>query len=178
MLNKFRYYIKTGRVLSKLKKRGLIVGDNFDMMDGVSIDSSHCWHITIGDNVTLAPNVQIIAHDASTKKFFNYVKIGKVDIGNNVFVGMSSIIMPGVIIGDNVIIGSGSVVTKDVPSGWVVVGNPARKIMTTTEFLTKRKKEMSEYPIFEFEFTLNGNITTEKKKLMNVLMKDRFGHIV
>lgn len=94
MLRKLRFYIKTGRVLSKLKRRGLVVGKNFDIMDGVVIDSSHCWHITIGNNVTLAPNVQIIAHDASTKKFINYTKIGKVEIGNNVFIGMSSIIMP------------------------------------------------------------------------------------
>ncbi len=51
--------------LSCLLKQGLTVGENFNMQEEVSIDASHCRHITIGDYVTLAPRVQIIAHDAS-----------------------------------------------------------------------------------------------------------------
>jgi maltose O-acetyltransferase len=86
--------------------------------------------------------------------------------------------MPGVIIGDNVIIGSGSVVTKDIPSGSVAVGNPAKIITTTGEFLEKRRNEMKKYPVFGFEFTISGKIKKENKKLMNDLMKDRFGYIV
>ena len=55
--------------IEKLKKDGLRVGVNFNAMNGVIIDPGHCWLIQIGDNVTLAPNVHILAHDASTKKF-------------------------------------------------------------------------------------------------------------
>jgi acetyltransferase-like isoleucine patch superfamily enzyme len=51
----------------------------------VIIDYSHYWHITIGENVTIAPRVHILAHDASTKLHLGYTKIGKVDIGNNNF---------------------------------------------------------------------------------------------
>ena len=47
--------------LDKLIKKGLVVGKNFKRMGGVIIDPSHCWHINIGDNVTLAPNVHLIA---------------------------------------------------------------------------------------------------------------------
>lgn len=50
--------------LGKLIKRGLKVGKNFHRMGGVIIDPSHCYHITIGDNVTLAPRVHILAHDS------------------------------------------------------------------------------------------------------------------
>ncbi|MNW18208.1 Galactoside O-acetyltransferase [compost metagenome] len=47
-------------------------------------------------------------------------------IGNNVWIGGAAIILPGVIIGDNAVVGAGSVVTRDVPAGATVVGNPAR----------------------------------------------------
>lgn len=52
----------------------------------------------------------------------------KVVIGKNVWVGGSSVIMPGVTIGDNAVIGAGSVVTKDIPANTVAVGNPARVV--------------------------------------------------
>lgn len=49
-------------------------------------------------------------------------------IGNNVWIGGSAVILPGVTIGDNAVIGAGSVVSRDVPAGTVVVGNPARVV--------------------------------------------------
>ncbi|WP_253200562.1 DapH/DapD/GlmU-related protein [Clostridium sp. CF012] len=98
----------------QLIKMGLKVGKNFNRLGGCIIDDSHCWLITIGDNVTLAPRVHILAHDASTKMYLDVTKIGLVDIGNNVFIGAGSIILPNVKIGNNVIIGAGSIVTKDI----------------------------------------------------------------
>ncbi len=74
MKNLFRRFLsrlKGEQDLNKLIRRGLKVGENFTRMGGVIIDPSHCWHISIGDNVTLAPNVHILAHDASTKVFLN-----------------------------------------------------------------------------------------------------------
>ncbi len=57
------------------------------------IDSSHCWLIQIGDNVTLAPGVHVLAHDASTKRSLGYTKIGIGQGGNNVFGGAHSVIL-------------------------------------------------------------------------------------
>lgn len=164
-------------LLTVLINKGLIVGSNFDMQSGCIIDYSHCWHITIGDNVTLAPRVHILAHDASTKKFFNYVKIGKVTIGNNVFIGAGAIILPGVTIGNNVIVGAGSVVTHDIPEDCLAAGNPARVIGTCSGFIEKRKSEMKQFPCFGEEYTLRGNISPEMKDKMNDMMQDRFGYI-
>jgi len=48
---------------------GMKIGKNFKRMQGCAFDISHCWHIEIGDDVTLAPRVQILAHDASTKTY-------------------------------------------------------------------------------------------------------------
>ena len=114
--------------LEKLKKRGLKVGNNFKMIGQCLIDSSHCWHIEIGDNVVFAPRVHILAHDASMGVFLGYTKIATVRIGNNVFLGANTVITKSVTIGDNVIVGAGSIVTKDIPSNEIWAGVPARFI--------------------------------------------------
>lgn len=128
--------------LDKLLKRGLKVGKRFNRMGGVIIDPTHCYHITIGDNVTLAPRVHILAHDASTYLFFGKTRAANVIIGNDVFVGAGSIILPGVHIGNRVIIGAGSIVAKDIPDNSVVVGNPAKVICSIDEYLEKEKAKM------------------------------------
>lgn len=85
--------------------------------------------VTIGDDCFVGPNVSIYTACHST----NAVERNSrqewalpVTIGNNVWIGGSAIILAGVTIGDNAVIGAGSVVTKDVPPGVLVVGNPAR----------------------------------------------------
>ena len=88
------------------------------------IDTSHGYLIEIGDNVTIS-HAEIQAHDASTKKILGYSKVGKVRIGNNVFVGTQAVILPGVTIGDCVMVAAGSVVNKDIPSNVLVAGSPA-----------------------------------------------------
>lgn len=128
--------------LDKLLKRGLKVGKNFYRGPGVIIDSSHCYHIHIGDNVTLAPHVLIIAHDASTTMFLGKTRAANVTIGNMVFIGAGSIILPGVHIGNRVIIGAGSVVTNNIPDNSVAVGNPAKVICTIDDYLNKEKAKM------------------------------------
>lgn len=157
---------------------GLVIGKNFNMLDEVIIDYSHTWHIEIGDDVTLAPRVHILAHDASTKMHLNYTRIGKVKIGNRVFVGAGSIILPGVTIGNNVVIGAGSVISHDIPDGQVVAGNPAKIICTIDEFLERKKKEMEVYPCFGDEYTLKKNVTADMKKEMNSKMKDKICYII
>lgn len=129
-----------------LKERGLKVGKNLKIYNS-HIDYGHCFLIEIGDDVTISNSV-ILAHDASTQHILSKSKVGKVIIGNNVFIGWNSIILPNVTIGDNVIIGSGSVVTKSIPSNSVVAGNPARVIGSFEDFSEKHKKAIKEKPVF------------------------------
>ncbi len=166
ILRKILSKLRGEQDLNKLIRRGLIIGNNYTIMGGVIIDPSHCWHITIGDNVTLAPRVHILAHDASTKTFLGYTKIGNVSIGNRVFVGAGSIILPSVEIGDDVIIGSGSVVTKPIPSNSVAVGNPAKVICTLQDYLAKENLNMQNDNVFSSAYTVREDINQDKKQQM------------
>ena len=150
------YRIRGEVPTNKLIKRGMRVGANFKRNEHCIIDESHCWLISIGDNVVLAPRVHILAHDASMWNELGYTKIAKTTIGNNVFIGAGSIIMPGVTIGDNVIVGAGSVVTKDVESNMVVAGNPAKVVSTYSQFIEKHRGIMQEAPLFSAKYTLRN----------------------
>jgi len=85
--------------------------------------------ITIGDRTQIGPSVQIYAADHPRDPALRRTNLENgrpVHIGANVWIGGGAIILPGVTIGDDAIIGAGSVVTRDVPMGATVVGNPAR----------------------------------------------------
>ena len=60
-------------------------------------------------------------------------RLSRIVIGNNVFIGIGAIIMPGTVVGDNVIIGAGAVVRGKIESGKVVLGNPAKAVMTVED---------------------------------------------
>lgn len=156
---------------------GLTVGKNFNCKEGCIIDPGHVWLITIGDNVTLAPRVHILAHDASTKLELDYTKIGLVNIGNNVFIGANSTVLPGVTIGDGAIIGANSVVAHDVPPATVFAGNPAVFLMTTEDYYAKNRERMKTAPVFGIEY-YKPNITEERKAQMkHELENHRIGFV-
>lgn len=168
IISRIRAFIKGEQDLNKLIRRGLVIGTDFTRMEGVIIDSSHCWHITIGNHVTLAPRVHILAHDASTKVFIGYTRIANTTIGNNVFVGAGTIILPGVTIGDNVVIGAGSIVSKDIPEGSVAAGNPARVLKPLADFLEENKRKMGPDNVFGERYTLRNDAfgEIERKALL------------
>ena len=153
------------------------VGKDFKRLNGVILDPSHCWLIEIGDNVTLAPRVHILCHDASTKQFLDYTKIGRVNIGDNVFVGAESVILPGVTIGNNVIIGANSTVTHNIPDNVVAAGSPARIICTLEEYLAKESKRMQDAPCYGEEYTLRQNVSMEKKLQQKEELTGKIGFI-
>ncbi|MEZ8824174.1 sugar O-acetyltransferase [Vibrio amylolyticus] len=88
--------------------------------------------VRIGDNVMLAPNVQIYTagHPLDVKsRVEDGVEFGlSISIGDNAWLGGGVIVCPGVSIGENTVIGAGSVVTKDIPANVVAAGNPCRII--------------------------------------------------
>lgn len=92
--------------------------------------------VTIGENCMMAPNVAIYTaghpiHPAARNSAYEYGI--EVTIGDNVWLGGNTVVVPGVHIGSNVVIGAGSVVTKDIPDWSVAVGNPCRVVKKITE---------------------------------------------
>ena len=87
--------------------------------------------ITIGDDVQIGPNVQLLTPThpvASGPRRDKWEAALPITIGDNVWLGGGAIVLPGVTIGANSVVGAGAVVTKDVPPDVVVVGNPARVV--------------------------------------------------
>ncbi len=171
------YRLRGEYTTEKLVSMGMKVGKDFGRLNGVILDPSHCWLITIGDNVTMAPRVHVLAHDASTKTFLGYTKIGRVTIGNNVFIGAESVVLPGVTIGNNVIVGANSTVTKDVPDNSVVAGTPARVICSLDDYLEKEKARMKESPVYDESYTLRQNVSMEKRLQQKEELDGKIGYI-
>lgn len=133
---------------------------------------SEPWLITIGNKVTITNGVRFINHDGSTwlisdekgrRQLFR-----KIVIGNNVFIGMNAIIMPGVKIGDNVVVAAGSVVTKSIPSGYIVGGNPTKII---TDFNTYKQRVLEKYAS-NSDIDFSKNYKDRVNEILDVSMKD------
>ena len=95
-----------------------------------------CGQVKIGNQVLIGPNVGIYdanhALDAE-ERMDGALLPGKVTIGNRVWIGGGTIILPNVTIGDDTVVGAGSIVTHDIPSGVVAVGNPCRVLREITD---------------------------------------------
>ena len=177
-IKKLIYRLRGEVTTEELIANGMKVGINFSRQNNVILDPGHCWLIQIGNNVTIAPRVIVLCHDASTKQSLGYAKVGCVTIGNNVFIGAGSILLPGTRIGNDVIIGANSTLTGEIPDGVVALGSPARVIGSTQEYLLRMKEVMCNSPCYGEEYTVRGNISPEKKKKMfSELSKLKYGFI-
>ena len=175
-IKKFLSRLRGEQDISKLVKRGLKIGRNCQLSSCL-IDPSHCFHITIGDNVVFGPHVHILAHDTSTKAHLGYTRVANVSIGNNVFIGARSIVLPGVHIGDNVIIGAGSVVTHDIPASCVALGVPAKVVKGLDDYLSIKRAEMKGENTFDESFTLRNPSFGPGHRKRLVEACDKYGQI-
>ncbi|MGN0503614.1 MAG: acyltransferase [Ruminococcus sp.] len=125
--------------IDQFKEQGGKCGENFKFYCDMPGEP---FLVEIGDNVTIAAGTSLLTHDNSVIKLnidaTDY--FGKVKIGDYCFIGIKSIIMPGVELGERTIVGAGSVVTKSFPEGNVVIcGNPAKIICTVDDFRNKKR---------------------------------------
>lgn len=124
--------------------------------------------IEIGNHVQIAFGVQFFTHGGTwvfRDQYPDLDTFGKIKVGNNVYIGGCSLILPGVNIGDNVIIGAGSVVTKSIDNGLIVAGNPARIVGKTEDFVEK---------IRNYDVGSKGMSYDEKKAFLLSLSDDKF----
>jgi len=114
--------------------KGTSIGKNCFIGSCVLIDSNYPEKIKIGNNVLIASDCNLIAHQRDLSDYkgdddlinCKGYKIAKIVIEDNVLIGSGSIILPGVRIGKGAVVGAGSVVTKDVPPNTFVAGVPAK----------------------------------------------------
>lgn len=177
LIKEFLYRLRDDYTTEKLIAMGMKVGKNFKRLHGTILDPGHCWLIEIGDNVTIAPRVHILCHDASTKAFLNYTKIGRVTIGDNVFIGTESVVLPGVSIGSNVVIGANSTVTHSIPDNSVAFGSPARVVCTLTEYLQKEQIRMASAPCYDETYTLRKAVSMDKRMQQKQELDGKIGYI-
>jgi maltose O-acetyltransferase len=109
-------------------------GYNISVGDGVFLNFNcvilDVVEVTIGDQTQIGPGVQILTadHPRDPKQRALGLEFGRpIRIGRNVWIGGGALLMPGISVGDNALVGAGSVVTRDVPPGATVMGNPARQ---------------------------------------------------
>lgn len=143
-----------------LSATGIKVGKGTIFYDpnSMSIDRERPWMLEIGEYCKITKGTVILTHDYSRsvlRRVYGEIigEAGKTVIGNNVFIGMNSIILMGTKIGNNVIVGAGSVVSGVIPDNCVIAGNPAKIIRTLDEHYNIRKeKSIEEAKIYFREF--------------------------
>jgi len=115
-----------------LRKQGMKVGN--DCHINTMSFSTEPYLVEIGDHVAIAAGTDFIAHDGAIWCFREELKnadiFGKIKIGNNVFIGNNCTILPNTTIGNNCIVGAGSVVRGQFPDNSVIVGNPAKVVLS------------------------------------------------
>lgn len=129
-----------------LRDKGVSVGENTVFINPrkTEIDLTRPWMVKIGKNCMLTAGVTVLTHDYGLrviKGAFGDVmgRVGSVEIGDNVYIGMYTTIVAGTKIGNNVIIGANSLVSKNIPDNCVAAGIPARVICTLEEYYAKRQ---------------------------------------
>lgn len=143
LIKKLHWTCASGeKICDLLRKRGVCIGSDCEIYKDVHWGSEP-YLIKIGDKVRITSGVKFITHDGGIWVLRNNGSLpnadifGQIIIGNNVHIGMDTIIMPGVTIGDNVIVGCGAVVTKDIPDNCVAAGVPAKVIETIEDYYQK-----------------------------------------
>lgn len=145
-----RYGRYRGNKVAYLRHLGVRIGEGCDLLNGIKDFGSEPWLIELGNRVTLAHGVVLITHDGASRLFRQTLpgsspwgnRFGTIQIGDNVFVGVNTIILPAVKIGSNSIIGAGSVVTKDIPPQTVAAGAPARPICSLAAYVERYQQKM------------------------------------
>lgn len=121
---------------------GVVVGNNTKI---ASYDfGSEPFLIQIGSNCHITKGVRFITHDGGVWVFRSEIKdidvFGKIIIGDNVYVGNNSTILPGVTIGSNVVVGANSIITKSIPSNCVAAGSPCKIICSINSYKDRMLK--------------------------------------
>lgn len=165
-----RLYSKVLQLVTPLEQQAINAGVKMGKHNFIS---SHFWSsepylITIGSHCQITAGVRLETHGGANvlrEEYPDFDVFGKVVIGDWVYLGNNTLIMPGVTIGDHVLVAAGSIVTKSVPSNMVVGGNPARIICSLEEYKQKNLK---------YNVGSKGMSFKEKRNYLLTLSEDKF----
>jgi acetyltransferase-like isoleucine patch superfamily enzyme len=131
--------------------KNIYIGENF--FANYNLIILDVGKVMIGENVQMAPNVSLYTsghpiHKDSRNSGYEYGI--DISIGDSVWIGGNSVILPGVHVGNNVVIGAGTVVKEDIPDNFIAIGNPCKLIREITEddrkyYFKKREFDVSDY---------------------------------
>jgi acetyltransferase-like isoleucine patch superfamily enzyme len=141
--------------LADARRQGVRAADGVNLYGELSFGSEP-WLVSIGARTEVTNGVSFITHDGSIRVLqtgphapadpSRLNRYGAITVGENCFIGTRAVIVPGVDIGDHCIVGAAAVVTRDVQSGHIVAGNPARVVGTVADFALKVEKESIDIP--------------------------------
>ena len=156
------------------QKIGVSMGKNCKFLGRPSFGTEP-YLISLGDHVCIGgTGTQFITHEGAhwvlkgkdPEKYKHTFGYGRITVGNNVYIGTRCTILRGVTIGDNVIVGACTLVNKDLPSGGVYAGVPAKRICSVEEW---EQKFIAEMP----EFDLHNYLTNKKDEVLKITEKAR-----
>jgi acetyltransferase-like isoleucine patch superfamily enzyme len=126
------------------RSQGVEIGEGVEIF-GASIFTfgSEPYLVSIGNYVTISHDVDFITHDGGLRvardQYPNAYLYGRIHVGDHCFLGAHCVLLPGVRVGMGSVIGSGSIVARDIPSGVVAVGVPAKPIKTVDEYVEEKR---------------------------------------
>jgi len=167
ILSKLKRYIVVTRDRKKLvwlMKNGLKVGINTYIGPNVIFDQGYPYLIEIGENCRISSGTTILVHDATAFKEIGLTRLAKVRILKDTFIGINTIILPGVTIGPNAVIAAGSVVNRDIGEGKIAAGNPARPYGEFSDLLKTYRKNAKSAVVFDV-----NDIETNKVKVKDIM---------
>lgn len=129
--------------IDRYRRLGIEIGSGCHIYSNLP-EGRDCFLLRLGNNVTVSNNVTFLQHDASIGTITDYEFtdiLGRTCIGDNCFIGLGSIVLPGVTLANRTIVGAGSVVTKSVnEEGMVIGGVPAKVICSVDEYINKNQR--------------------------------------
>ena len=170
------------RIKNKIISSSLVHPNTYAKLRGVQFGHSCSFRtkyfgsepylISMGNNVATSVDVSFVTHDGAIEvirnlspEYKNADLFGRIQIGNNVFIGWGSVILPGTTVGDNVIIGAGSVVKGTLESNSVYAGVPAKFISSIEDYIEKNKTALTftkhMLPLEKKDFLMHGNRTSQ-----------------
>ena len=166
IISRLKYYYANRSKPAKveyLRSLGAKIGDGTELNCNTTAFGTEPYLIEVGKLCLFASGVQFFTHDGGVAVLnrlgvwgegIERDKIGRIKIGNNVYIGTNALVMPGVEIGDNCVIGAGAIVSKNIPSNSVAVGIPAKVICSVEEYAERARPKTY----------ATGGMTKEQKK--------------